>query len=87
MQSLCCWKILLFFTKKIDFITFLREISAAIFIWRVAAQEIFTFFIKKTVDLRRFCEKIWIHQNNVVQNHGYVLKLIAEKLQSSCGFV
>ena len=44
-----------FLTKENDFIILLREISAANFIFGgVAAQEIFAFFIKKTVDFETF---------------------------------
>ena len=50
-------KILLFFTKEIEFYNILHEISAANFILEGCCSRNFAFFIKKTVDLRRFSEK------------------------------
>ena len=58
-------------TKKIDFVIFLREISAANFILEGRRSRNFLLFsLRKPSIWDVLVKKIWIYQNNVVKNHG-----------------
>ena len=89
MRSLWRWKILLFFCCKKDWFynIFAWNFGCKFYFGGSPLKKFLLFSLRKPSIWDVLVKKIRIHQNNLVKNYGYVLKLIAEKLQSRCGFV